>query len=374
MTVLINKDVVREPLYAIVPVQNAWRYKSRYKHTERAIKHFADAGAVVVLVEVAFNRREFVFADSGLDGAPSNCRVYGTDADFRHRYVPLRSRSELWLKENSINVAVARALPYDWRQVCWPDSDVHWVRPNWVGECIQQLQHYDFLQMFSHARDLSPDYEVMPETYPHADGLGFVAAFNKGLFDPKHRKHHPHPPHPKPPEPPTYPYESALGLPRVFPGLAWACTREAWDGVGGLLDFAVWGGGDWHMAHCLVGKSDGMMRNDLHPTYQGWVQNYFDLCNRHVRQKYGVGMMTGSIFHMWHGRKAERGYNLKHALLAQAGFDPLKHLKKDYQGLWQLENDGSGNYETIRDTFREIARMRNEDSEDTRIDLMEQGH
>jgi hypothetical protein len=369
MSVLISKDEVREPLYAIVPVQNAWRYKSRYKHTERAIKHFVDSGAVVVLVEVAFNRREFVFADSGLDGTPAHCRVYGTDADFRHRYVPLRSRSELWLKENMIHAAVSRALPADWEQVCWLDSDVHFVRPNWVGECIQQLQHYDFLQMFSHARDLNPDYEVLPETYPHADGFGFVAHY-KGLLGHRY-KSSPSVDHDASGVPN---YHYPLGLPKVFPGLAWACTRDGWDNVGGLLDFAVWGGGDWHMAHCLVGKSDGMMRNDLHPTYQAWVRNYFDLCNRHVRQKNGVGMMTGSIFHMWHGRKAERGYNLKHALLAQAGFDPLKHLKRDYQGLWQLENDGSGNYETIRDTFREIARMRNEDSEDTRIDLMEQGH
>src|SRR6266404_6108120 len=164
-------DAVREPLYAVVPYFNPWRWKSREKHTARAIKHFADSGAVVVLVEAAFNRREFAFADSGLDGAPANCAVMGDG--FRHKYIGLRTRDELWLKENLVNLAVSR-LPYDWQQVCWLDSDVHFVRPNWVGECIHKLQHYAFLQMFSHARDVGPDYEVMPEDYPHADGVGFV--------------------------------------------------------------------------------------------------------------------------------------------------------------------------------------------------------
>jgi len=356
MTVLIAKDAVREPLYVVVPLQNPWRFKSRYKHTERVIKHLMDVGAVVVLVEVAFNRRDFVFADSGLDGTPANCGVLGSDHRFRHRYVPLRSRSELWLKENQIAIGVSHALPYDWEQVAWVDGDVHFVRPNVIGECIHRLQHFDFLQMFSHARDIDPEYEVLPEDYPHAEGMGFVSAFNRGLLQ-----------KPAPGADPTTYYP-----PRVFPGLAWACTRRAWDVMGGLIDFAVWGGGDYHLAHCLVGKAEGMMRNDLHPNYQMLITEYFDRCQQYIRRN--VGMMTGSIFHYWHGRKAERGYNVKHALLAQAGFDPLRHLKRDYQGLWQLHDDGSESFIMLRDTMREIARLRNEDSNDTRLPPWGQGH
>jgi hypothetical protein len=116
MTVLIAKDIVREPLYVVIPVSNPWRWKSRYKRTDRAIKHFMDAGAVVVLVEVAFNRREFVYADSGLDGTPANCGILGQDHRFRHKYIGLRSASELWLKEAQICAAVQQ-LPYDWEQM-----------------------------------------------------------------------------------------------------------------------------------------------------------------------------------------------------------------------------------------------------------------
>src|SRR5271166_2168914 len=177
-------DKVREPLYAIVPYFNPWRWKSREKHTLRAIKHFADSGAVVVLVEVAFNRRDFAFHDCGLEGTLAECGVLGTGHEYRHKYVSLRTRDELWLKENSINVAVARALPYDWQQICWLDSDITFLRPNWVGETIHKLQHYDWLQMFSHARDLGPNYEMLPENYPHANGYGFVEAYQRGFLLP----------------------------------------------------------------------------------------------------------------------------------------------------------------------------------------------
>jgi len=340
-----------------------------------------DSGAVVVLVEVAFNRRSFAFADSGLDGTPANCGVLGNDHRFRHKYIGLRSQSELWLKENQINLAVAQ-LPFDWQQVCWLDSDVHFVRPNWVGECIHKLQHYAFLQMFSQARDLSPTYEMMPEEYPHAAGVGFVS-------------HHMGAGFPEPRETVAGPVSgtlvetrqgTAVSLnlqlagpnitpyppPRVFPGLAWAATRKAWDDVGGLIDFAVWGGSDWHMAHALIEKTEGMMRNDLHRGYQKMVMQWYHRCRTHIRQN--VGCMEGAIFHAWHGRKTDRGYNAKHKLLAEIGFDPARHLKRDYQGLWQLHDDRSSAFVKLRDMMRRIAKERDEDSNDTRMDLWDQGH
>jgi hypothetical protein len=369
----IVPDAVREPLYAVVPYFNPWRWKSREKHTIRAIKHFVDSGAVVVLVEAAFNRREFAFADSGLDGTPANCAVMGDG--FRHKYIGLRTKDELWLKENLINLAVAQ-LPYDWQNVCWLDSDVHFLRPNWVGECIHKLQHYAFLQMFSHARDVSPDYEVMPEDYPHADGVGFVHHHTTSISRAvagtltEMAQGGDHVSIKLDLETTPVPYGAA----RVWPGLAWACTREAWDAVGGLMDFAIWGGGDWHAAHALVETPDidTMMRADLHPNYRNMVLEWRARCCAKIRRN--VGVMSGSIFHHWHGLKLKRGYVAKHRLLSQTKFDPMRHLKRDYQGLYQLHDDGSETFVALRDMLRQIARERDEDSSDTRADLWEQGH
>src|SRR5258708_40348554 len=86
------------------------------------------------------------------------------------------------------------------------------------------------------------------------------------------------------------------------------------------------------------------------------------------------GVMEGTVLHHWHGRKTDRGYNAKHSLLSELGFDPLRHLKRDSQGLWQLHDDRSTAFVQLRDSMRRIAMERNEDSSDTRMDLLDQGH
>lgn len=386
--IVIAKDQVHEPLYAIVPYFNPWRHKSRVKHTERALKHFHDSGAVIVLVEIGFNRRDLVFADAGLDGTAPDCPILAGDGKYRHKYIGLHTRDELWLKENAINIGV-QSLPHDWRNVCWLDSDVHFVRPNWVGECIHKLQHGTstdrvFCQMFSQARDLSPTYEMMPEDYPHASGLGFVTAWQRGLLQTSL----------------TPEIEADLaalggdvkalvrdflkleadltnptplyGQQRIFPGLAWACSREAWEAVGGLIDVAIWGGADWHMGHALIGSTKNMVRQDLHRNYKKIVEQWYFRCRDKIRRN--VVTMDGAIFHAWHGRKTERGYGVKHRLLAQLGFDPPRHLRRDSQGLWSLYDDGSESYIQLRDTLRAIAKERNEDSTDTDLRPAAQGH
>lgn len=389
MPIVIARDQVREPLHAIVPVQNWQRWKSRWKHADRAIKHFIDSGAVVTLVECGFNRRELVYADSGLDGTLANCGLNG--GEFRHRYIGLHSPTELWVKEGLINLGV-QSLPHGWNQVCWLDSDVHFVRPNWVGECIHKLQHgtqtdMAFLQMFSQAQDLGPNYEMLPSSYPHASGIGFVHAWKQG--------------HLKTTLSPEIEsdlkalssdikqlstdfdklegdigseyYYNGPDQPRVWPGLAWACTRPAFEAIGGLPDFAVWGGADFHLGHALIEKTEGMFRSDLHRNYKKMCMQVYERCRTHIRRN--VLVMDGAIFHSWHGPKTQRGYSSKHSLLAKFGFDPLRHLKRDSQGLWMLNDDRSTSFVQLRDMLRVIAKERDEDSTYTGLDSHgKQGH
>lgn len=391
MPVLIAKDAVREPLHVVVPVQNPWRFKTRYKHLDRTIKHFMDSGAVVTLVEAAFNRRELVYKDSGIDGLAANCAIQGTE--FKHRYIGLATASELWLKESLIQVGVQDITNrhYAWQQVAWIDGDVHFVRPNWVGEAIHKLQHGQtsdiaFLQMFSQAADLGPNYEILPAHYPHAQGISFAQAFLEGTLKPtltpsieadlkemggdieKLLKDFMHLE-----EDLAGNYYGQDAAKRVWPGLAWACTRNAWNAVGGLMDFAVWGGSDYATSHALFGIKKGMIREDMHPNYKALTYQWFDRCEKHVRRN--VLVMDGTILHYWHGKKISRGYNAKHALLARYQFDPLRHLKRDAQGLYLLHDDGSESYIQLRDGLRRIAVERNEDSPETGVEAFRpQGH
>lgn len=384
---IFNADKVHEPLQVIIPFQNPRRWKSRVKHAQRAIKHFHDSGATITFVEVALTRRDLIFADSGLDGTPTNCEIVGSK--YKHKYIGLHTRDEWWLKENLINVGV-QSLPYDWQQVAWIDADVHFVRPNWVGECIHKLQHgtnseIAFCQMFSQAADLAPNYEILPATYPHAQGIGFAKAWQEGTLKPTLT-------------PQIIADLKSIGgdlsrllkdfmqleedlvgnyygqddAKRVWPGLAWACTRNAWDAVGGLMDFAVWGGSDYSTSFALTGRSNGIIRDDVHPNYKKLTMEWYERCQRHVRRN--ILVMDGTILHHWHGKKVQRGYASKHALMAKYGFDPLRHIKRDSQRLWQTNDDGSEGVVQLREAFRKAATERNEDSIDTGLEWNPQGH
>lgn len=381
-----NKDRVAEPLYCIVVYYNPFRVKARVKHVERSVKDFIDSGAVVYLIEAGFNRRELVFADSGLDGTAASCGVLGNDPKFKHRYIGLHTTGELWLKENLINVGVQHLTldHHDWEQIAWPDADVHHARPNWVGETIQQLQHYKFVQTFSHAHDLGPNYEVLPESYHQAGGLSFVKAWREGyikdMTDDKPTINVTGLTSDGPPEDvkvdlktvgsdiqklvtdfaklkndATNPYAGG-----IWPGLSWACTRQAWDVVGGLFDVGVWGGADFDSAYALIERAADRIHTGAHPNYQMLLAEWEDKCRWGIRRN--IGYVEGSIFHYWHGRKKDRRYTSKRNLMCKVSFDPMRHLKKDSQGLYQLHDDGSENFIKFRDTMRQIAKERNEDT------------
>ncbi len=181
-------DAVREPLYVITPVFNPIRFKTRWKHYLRFEKHMRESGATLYTAELAFGEREFAIDQNAIarhDPAASAIRPlvdtneFGADCRHddprrgQHKYYRYRTKTELWMKERLINV-VAQRLPSDWKYLAWIDCDTTFLRPNWVGECIHQLQHYDFLQMFSFAHDMTADYEIY-NTKP-----GFISAWEKG--------------------------------------------------------------------------------------------------------------------------------------------------------------------------------------------------
>lgn len=337
-------DRVAEPLYAIVPVFNCYRWTTRWKHAQRAIKHFIDSGAVVYLIEAAFGEREFamdelaahkIFGDAPpiSDELAPNCR-HDSERRGQHRYIQMRTKSELWLKENMINVA-AGFLPDDAKYIAWLDADILFSRPNWVGETIHLLQHYKFIQMFSHAQDLDRHYQVI------AQRPSFCYAYQEGL----------------PMNDPYYHGKKGLG---AWSGLAWACTREAWDEVGGLIDIAIHGGGDYHMAFALIEEVKKSIRKDVHPGYRDALLDWEDHCKKHIRKN--IGCMTGTVQHMFHGKKKNRKYGNRHKLLAETQYNPAKDIKYDRQGLLQLVDDGSERFIRLRDGMRAYGLSRDEDS------------
>lgn len=117
--------------------------------------------------------------------------------------------------------------------------------------------------------------------------------------------------------------------------------REAWDQLGGLIDYSILGAGDWYMAHALTGQLSRIVRPE-----QGRMGQMFLEWEDRARKSLwaerpilgNLGVMKGMVQHYWHGPKVNRLYQSREQILARSAFDPELDLKRDWQGLYQVTN------------------------------------
>lgn len=312
-------DIVKEPLYVISPVFNPQRYRVRWKLYMDFCKYVLDSKeAILITVECTFGHRHELFTKTLSD---------------RHFVIQVHSSQEIWLKENLINIAIQR-LPRDAKYVAWIDSDITFARPDWVGETIQQLQHYHYVQMFSQCHDLNDRYENVK------DHKGFMWCYqNLGIES-------------------LYKTKCVSSGNEAYwhPGYCHACRIDLINDVGGLIDWSILGGGDTFMCYALIGQiNNRTMPNSLGKSGVEMLKEWQARAEKYVKRN--VGYVDGSIFHYWHGAKKNRGYYDRGSILTRANFDPVKDLKKDYQGVYQINPDNI----ILRDDARKYFRQRSED-------------
>lgn len=314
-------------LYVVTCVSNPLRTKSRYDLYKKFAQKVEDAGAILYTVEMAFGDRPHVLTDAR-----------------NPRHLQLRSYFELWHKENMLNLLIQK-LPEDWEYVAWIDADVAFLRDDWVNETIEQLQHYMVLQMFSYAQDLSLRHEPMQmhTGFMHDWYHGKVTFNASGNGSKKNGKK------------PGYNGYGGYGFDEGHPGYAWAARREALDALGGLIDFAILGSADRHMACALIGEADKSYHPDVHPKYKEQVLEWQDRAERYI--KHDVGYMAGTIAHGYHGKKSNRGYNSRWKILVKHQYDPTVDAYRDSKGLIQLWTEDT----QMRDDLRKYFRSRHED-------------
>jgi hypothetical protein len=321
-------DVVDQPLYVITPVFNPHRYRSRWKlylDFEKYVLNNKEAH--LVTIECAFGEREFVLRKN---------------ESSRHTLIQVRTKDNLWLKENLINKAISH-LPIDWKYACYIDGDIIFARPDWVGETIQQLQHYSFLQMFTQAQDLGPNYEVINNYYSYA----YCYHNSENVPTQNHQGYY------------TTSVDGKPGLGYWHPGFTLAFRREAFDAVGGLIDWGILGGGDTFMMYAITEiLSSRTLPDALGENGMRWLTEWQNRCKQHIKKNFGY--VEGTIYHNWHGSRKSRSYEDRGYILTKSHFDPEIDIKKDAQGLWQL----SGNNIYLRDGIRKYMSRRNEDSID----------
>jgi hypothetical protein len=284
-----------------------------------------------------------------------------TDAANRFDVQLRTPAAEFFLKENVLNRVIA-SFPPDWKYGAWIDGDFHFTRHDWALEAIHQLQHYDFVQLFSSYSDLTGGtygtahlpMRVTPSfafNYVH-NGFQLPEGFENGGWK-------------KRPVDVSY-YGAAVAGRRGGVGAtggAWAFRRSAFDTVGGILDVCVLGHSDWHSAFGLVGEE----APDMHVNgYSAGYRNAILEWQRNAaRLKKNIGYIDCFATHHFHGSKVRRGYASRDLILVKHQFDPLRDLKKDWQGLWQLSTDKPA----LRDAIRAYFISRQEDG--TELDVSE---
>jgi hypothetical protein len=325
-----------DKLHVICVLENPLRWRSRYWNYQAFENMVEKAGGILYTVEVAFGDRPFEIT------SPQH-----------PRHLQLRTYAELLHKENAINLGVAKLFPAWWRKLAWIDADIQFTRPDWCQETLQLLEHYDFLQMFVSAIDLGPKQEIVDIN----DGFIWHEWQLMGKLGPDVDLS-------KRPTPGRfgYGYQAKKGFKLWHPGLCWAARRRAFEDVGGLMDWVMGGSADHYMALALYNQLDITYLNlkDFSDGYRRPCYEWQHRADRYIRQN--VGFMDETVLHSWHGPKQKRQYLSRANFLAKTRFDPVHHLKRDWQGLYQLHDDGSRNFIQIRDGLRYYARLRDEDS------------
>ncbi len=196
-----------QTLHVAVAYTNSRRWRTRRELLNDCRRHLESLPNVKLHVgEVAFGDRPFEVTSAS------------HPLDFQWR-----SREELWLKEAIINLLVARFDP-DWRYGAYIDGDFHFTRWDIALETIHQLQHHDWVQMFSTYADLSYDHRPMSCTRSFAERYINGELSHRVLADMA-----------------ALGYYGKAGGGIGPPGGAWAFRREAFNAVGGLLDVCILG-------------------------------------------------------------------------------------------------------------------------------------
>ena len=137
------------------------------------------------------------------------------------------------------------------------------------------------------------------------------------------------------------------------PGYAWACSRAAWKKMGGLIDWAILGSADRHMALAWIGKCQLSYPGNIHENYKRLIEDF-----QHECDGFKIGNINGTIIHEWHGSLENRKYKERWSILTDNKFDPLVDIGLTEEGTLRLTPQGQRLEKELKKYFLE----RKEDS------------
>jgi hypothetical protein len=303
-----------DTLYVISVISNPKEFKRRYELAFRFIEHILSFKVKLILVECQLIGHAF-----HIPYDPSRYTLYR-----------VQNSSELWIKENMINLALSR-LPASAQYVSWIDADLEFINLRWVEDTVKALQTSPIVQLFQTCADLGPTGQIIAVHksfgYCHDRRWKFTNCYGNKM----------------------------LGV-NFHTGYAWAARVETMRQLGGVFERAILGSGDHHMACAFINKIGYSIPKEMNAGYINavgdWAKNAFAI----VRGK--VGYVPGTLLHIWHGKKADRRYRERWSILKDHKFDPWRHVVKNVDGIFDWSAEAP---EAFRLEMSDYFSQRNED-------------
>jgi len=282
---IINNDPIEDKLHVIAVISNPCLFARRYILTREFIARMEndEPNVVLYVVELAYGSQRFIITDKK-----------------NKRHLQLRCETPVWHKENMINLGIRKLLPSNWKAVAWIDADVEFENLTWATDTLKILNgSKDIVQLFSHCVDMNPIGEAMKVF------ASWGYQYMKKL-----------------------PY-SVGTLNYWHPGYAWACTRKAYEKMGGLYDKSILGSSDNIMALChLQNCKETGLNPENSQDYKDSVEEY-----KTKLKNMRVGYVPGMIRHYYHGSKANRKYGDRWKILVKYQYSPDQHITYDSNGI-----------------------------------------
>jgi hypothetical protein len=325
----LHVEPISQPLYIIGVIFNPERYATKYRNFWAYEKHIRDSGAQLYVVELALRDRHFQITSYN-----------------NPNHIQLRTDSELFSKENLINIGI-RHLPQNWLYAGYVDCDFMMTRSDWVYETLHQLQHFSWVQIFSSYSDLAQNYTLF-RTMPSFQFVHHDPDTAKRILRVPGQDN----------QIDNYYLTSSKEFKPIIgaTGGAWTWRREAYNAVGGLLDFCILGSADFHMAFALNNKINWASENTrCTPQYIEALKRWADKAKQF---EYKVGYIENHAIHSFHGSKVNRNYGTRWEILQRFDYNPLTDIDYDDNGVLKFTGNKPGLEAAIRNYFR----LRKEDS------------
>lgn len=260
---------------------NPGRYQQIRKNYDRFADDMANQGVKLATIELVLDDDEQV-SDSFTYGLV----VRGT-----------RSANTLWQKERLLNLGIQKFADES-RYLAWIDADVVFFNPNWYAEAEAELQNNKVVQLFSDPYWGTATHSLMPA----AQSCGF-------RWSTRDRR--------------------TMNFTYSHPGFAWA-GHSTWLKEIGLYDRMITGSGDSFMISGFTGltsKYHTKVRDGWQLDFHSWKDRCFSAIGG------SFGFVNGAVLHMYHGSLKNRQYAERFDELLRLGYDPLRDVYIDDNGL-----------------------------------------